>query len=216
MNNPFRYLSALCVNLFLPWIGYHLAFPHWGYIGGLVASAVPLLVWIAWDLGRLRHFDALSAVVLAGIALSLVAAVLVSRSEMRIVGDPMIFGMIGVAFLLSLLLPRPMVYYLARSTLARESKNGAIRFERRWREWPELVGLIRRLTVVWGIGLIAQNLARGWISLTWTNSQSASIASELLRYGGYGALMLWTLVDRRLYRRSVHRGTGGLDDDTRS
>jgi hypothetical protein len=215
MKNPFRYLSALCVNLFLPWLAYHLAFPHWGYVGGLIASALPLLAWISWDLLRLRHFDALSAVVLAGIALSLVAMAFVSRPVVQAVGDPMVSGMIGIAFLLSLLLHKPIVYYLARSTLARESQNGAIRFERRWRERPELVGLIRRMTVVWGIGLTGQNVVRSWIVLTWTDTQHASIASDLIRYGVYGFLMLWTVWQRRLYRRNVQQGTSELHDDTR-
>jgi hypothetical protein len=214
MKNPFRYLSALVVNLVLPWLAYHFAFPHWGYVGALLASALPLLAWVTWDLVRLRHFDALSAVVLAGIALSLVAMVFVDWPAMHAAGDPMVSGMIGVAFLVSLLLPRPILYYLARSTFARESANGAIRFERRWRERPELAGMIRHMTIVWGVGLIVENVMRSWVALTWADPQHATIASELIRYVVFGGLMLWTVWYRRSYRRSVQRRTGESDDET--
>jgi hypothetical protein len=30
MKNRFRYLSAICVNLLLPWLAYHVAAPQWG------------------------------------------------------------------------------------------------------------------------------------------------------------------------------------------
>lgn len=49
----------------LPWLAYRLALPHGGQLGALLASAVPLIAWMSWDLLRYRHFDALSAIVLA-------------------------------------------------------------------------------------------------------------------------------------------------------
>jgi hypothetical protein len=41
------FLFELAVNLVLPWLAYRLAVPHWGETGGLIASAVPPLVWSA-------------------------------------------------------------------------------------------------------------------------------------------------------------------------
>ena len=118
MKPRLRYLSALLVNVALPWLAYRLAFPHWGLQGGLIASALAPIAWITWDLLRYRHFDALSALVLAGIALSLVALVAGGDVRLKSVEDPMVSGMIGVAFLVSLALPRPLAFYLARSTMS--------------------------------------------------------------------------------------------------
>jgi hypothetical protein len=193
----FRYLSALCINLLLPWLAYRLAYPHWGQPGGLLASAVPLLAWMAWDLVRHRHFDALSGMVLVGIVLSLAAMILTGAWQNLALDEPMVSGMIGVAFLVSLALPRPMVFYLARSTVARESVKRASEFEQEWREHPKLAHRVRIMTLVWGIGLITENTLRTLIVWGAEGDPHSVVESNVLRYGFYGVLMLWTIWYRR-------------------
>lgn len=201
MKVPYRYLSAMVINVALPWLAYRLALPHWGTTGALAASAAPLIAWIAWDLYHSRHFDALSALVLAGI-LPLLAWALIDQGEhRRALEDPMVSGVIGVAFLLSLLLRKPMVYYLARSTVSRESLEDVERFECHYRERPKLVAQIRRMTVVWGIGLTAENAARYWVVTNLSDAQLALHISTALRWGVYGSLTLWTLWTRRRLKR---------------
>ncbi|MEI6002170.1 hypothetical protein H3V53_35085 [Paraburkholderia bengalensis] len=200
MKVPYRYLSALAVNIALPWLAYRLALPYWGVTGALAASAAPLLAWIAWDLYHARHFDALSAIVLAGIV-PLLAWALIDRDAQRALEDPMVSGVIGVTFLLSLLLKKPLVYYLGRSTASRESRDRVAEFERHYRERPQLVAQIRRMTVVWGIGLTAENIARYWVVSTLSDAQLALHISTALRWGVYGALTLWTIRTRRRLKR---------------
>jgi hypothetical protein len=200
---PYRYLSAVLINLLVPWLAYRLTLPHWGYAGALAASAVPLVAWMVWDYARLRHFDALSAIVLAGLLLSLGCMPLGVGEHGRALQEPTISGMIGAVFLLSLPLRRPLVFYLARSTMARESRSGAADFERHWRERPELALSIRHMTLVWGVGLVAENIVRYWIVSSWSDSEHAVLVSKLLKYGVYGALTLWTIWYRRYIRRSA-------------
>lgn len=201
MKVPYRYLSAIIINVALPWLAYRLALPHWGTTGALAASAAPLIAWIAWDLYHSRHFDALSALVLAGI-LPLLAWALIDRGEhRRALEDPMVAGVIGITFLLSLPLRKPMVYYLARSTAARESLESVEAFECHYRERPKLVAQIRRMTVVWGIGLTAENAARYWVVTNLSDAELALQISTALRWGVYGSLTLWTLWTRRRLKR---------------
>ena len=200
MKPSLRYLSALLINVALPWLAYRLAFPPWGLQGALIASAVPPIAWMSWDLIRYRHFDALSALVVVGIALSLLALA-AGNARLRSIEDPMVSGMIGVAFLLSLALPRPLVFYLARSTMSREDHRGADLFERRWLERPKLAAYIRLMTVVWGVGLVGENILRCLILWQWPNDPRSATASWLLRYAVYGALTLWTFWCRRLIKR---------------
>ncbi|MGF6773521.1 hypothetical protein P3T18_006035 [Paraburkholderia sp. GAS199] len=200
-----RYLAALLVNVALPWLAYRAAFPHWGHAGALAASALPLVAWMSWDLLRYRHFDALSALVLVGILLSLAAVAAGGDRLIGAVEEPMVSGMVGVAFLVSLILQRPLVFYLARSTMSREDHRSADAFERHWRERPFLANAIRLMTLVWGLGLTGENMLRSFIVWRWPNDTHAVLASEALRYGVYAALTVWTFWCRRRIKQDALR-----------
>ncbi len=161
------FVVELAVNLLLPWLAYRLAVPHWGETGGLIASAVPPLAWSALELARFRRVDALSVMVLLGIVLSIAAMALGGSARMLLLRESLVSGAIGVAFLVSLLMTRPLVFYLARATVARELADGAARIEALWRERPAFVSAIRLMTAVWGAGLTGETALRAWMAMTW-------------------------------------------------
>jgi hypothetical protein len=205
MKLRLRHLSALIVNVACPWLAYRLAFPHWGQLGALVASALPLIAWMTWDLARYRHFDALSAQVLIGIVLSLIAIAVSGDSRILQFEDPMVSGMIGASFLVSLALPRPLVFYLARSTMSREDHRSAESFEKHWRERPFLAASIRLMTLVWGVGMIGENILRTLLVWQWPNDPHSALASECVRYGVYAGLTVWTFWWRRRIKQDSLR-----------
>jgi hypothetical protein len=205
MKSRLRYLSALIVNVALPWLAYRLAFPHWGQAGALATSALPLIIWMTVDLLRYRHFDALSALVLAGVLPSLATRLIFNDARMQLIEDPMVSGFIGIVFLASLTLRKPMVFYMARSTMAREDHRSAELFERHWRERPTLAAYIRLMTLVWGVGMIGENIVRSAIVLQWPNDSRSAIASTVLRYAVYAVLTAWTFLIRRRIKRDAQR-----------
>ncbi|EDZ98153.1 conserved hypothetical protein [Burkholderia sp. H160] len=205
MKSRLRYLSALLVNVALPWLAYGLALPHWGQAGALAASALPVIVWMTVDLLRYRHFDALSALVLAGVLPALATRLIFGNTSLLLIEDPMVSGFIGITFLASLALRKPMVFYLARSTVSREDHRGAELFERHWRDRPTLVGYIRLMTLVWGVGMIGENIVRTAIVLHWPNDPRSALASTVVRYGVYAVLTLWTFLMRRRIKRDAQR-----------
>jgi hypothetical protein len=205
MKARLRYLSALLVNVALPWLAYRLAFAHWGPAGALAASALPLLAWMTVDVLRYRHFDALSALVLAGVLPALATTLIFGDARLLSIEDPMVSGFIGITFLASLALRKPVVFYLARSTMSREDHRNIELFERHWRDRPTLVAYIRLMTFVWGVGMIGENVVRSAIVLHWPHDQRAQFASTVLRYGVYAALTLWTfLIRRRIKQDAQH------------
>ncbi|WP_168789249.1 VC0807 family protein [Paraburkholderia aromaticivorans] len=218
MKPRLRYLTALIVNVALPWLAYRLAFPHCGQLGALAASALPLIAWMSWDLLRYRHFDALSALVLVGILLSLLAISvgLGGNARMREIEEPMVSGMIGASFLVSLALPKPLVFYLARSTMSREDHRNIESFEKHWRERPSLVAYIRLMTLVWGIGLTGENILRSLIVWQWPDDPHSAIASNVLRYGVYAGLTAWTFWCRRLIKQDALRYPDDTVDPTKT
>jgi hypothetical protein len=202
------FLLELAVNLLLPWLAYRLAMPHWGETGGLIASAVPPVVWSLVELARFRRVDALSLIVLLGIVLSIGAMALGGSPRMLLLRESLVSGAVGVAFLLSLPMRRPLIFYLARATVAREVAGGAERINALWDERPAFAASMRMMTAVWGVGLTTETALRSWMAWTWPVERFL-VVSPFIGYGIYGALLAWTL----WYRKTLRNGSG---NDTRT
>jgi hypothetical protein len=193
-----RYAFAFIVNVALPAAVYRIALPHFGVPGALSASALPLLAWLGVDLVRFRHFDALTALVLAGIVMSLLILATEPARWLRDAREPLVSGVIGVFFLLSLPLERPLVFYLGRSTLSREHSGREHEFDRMWQSRPALVKSIRLMTAVWGLGLVGENVVRIWLTCC-IAFESGERLSLVVRYATYAGLTAWTIVYRHRY-----------------
>lgn len=193
-----RYALAFVVNVALPAAAYRIGYAHYGLPGGLIASTLPLLAWISIDLVRFRHFDALSALVLASLVLSLLVLVSGSARWLGEAREPLVSGIIGVLFLLSLPMDRPLVFYLARSTLARERSGREREFDTVWQTRPALVKSIRLMTAVWGLGLVGENVLRLWMTCCMAG-QNGHRFSDFVRYATYAGLTAWSIVYRRVY-----------------
>ncbi|QBR03408.1 VC0807 family protein [Paraburkholderia pallida] len=185
MKSKSRYLSALLMNCVLPWLAYWLTLPRFGLAWALVASAIPLAAWMTLSLMKLGHLDALTTQTLIGITTSLVTIALTGESRKRMLEEPILSGLIGCCFLLSLARARPISFYRARSSMARRSRDSATRFETLWDTMPELQGHIRILTTVWGVGLICENMVRIALVWRWPDKHWAPLASQLIQYASY-------------------------------
>ncbi|MFP3566591.1 VC0807 family protein [Paraburkholderia sp. SIMBA_030] len=196
------FVLELAVNFLLPWLAYRFALPHLGETGALIASAVPPIVWSLIELARFRRVDALSVMVVTGIVLSIAAMALGGSPRMLLLRESLVSGAVGVVFLLSLPMRRPLIFYLARVTVAREMEGGAARFEALWRERPALATSLRLMTLVWGVGLTGETALRAWMALTWPIERFL-LVSPFIGYGIYGGLTLWTLWYRKTMRSRV-------------
>ena len=186
----------MAVNFLLPWLAYRFTLPHLGETGALIASAVPPIVWSLIELARFRRVDALSVMVVAGIVLSVAAMAFGGSPRMLLLRESLVSGAVGVVFLLSLPMRRPLIFYLARATVAREMAGGAAHFEALWRERPALASSMRLMTLVWGIGLTGETALRAWMALTWPIERFL-VVSPFIGYGIYSGLALWTLWYRK-------------------
>jgi hypothetical protein len=110
-------------------------------------------------------------------------------------------GAIGVAFLLSLPMRRPLIFYLARATVAREVAGGAERIDALWNERPAFATSMRLMTAVWGVGLTSETALRSWMAWSWPVERFL-VVSPFIGYGIYGALLVWTL----WYRKTLRNG----------
>jgi hypothetical protein len=192
-------IIELGVNLLLPWLAYRYTLPHWGETGALYASAIPPILWSLVEFARFRRVDALSVLVLLGIALSCIAMAMGGSPRLLLLRESLISGAVGVVFLVSLAVPRPLTFYLARAAMARESQSASARFEAAWHAQPSLRRSIWLMTLVWGAGLTVEALVRSWLAWHWPPERYLAV-TPFLSYGIYGGLMAWTLWFRRRLR----------------
>jgi len=200
-------VPELVVNLVLPWLVYRLSLPHFGSVGALYAAALPPLVWSVAEFAKSRQLDAMSILVLLGIALSIALMALGGSPRILLVRESLVSGVIGIAFLLSLLRKKPLVFYLARATVARERGGGAGRFEALWSERPRLRASLRLMTIVWGMGLTAETLLRCWLAWHWP-IERCLVVLPIISYSIYVGLMLWTVWFRQRLHAREGRATG--------
>ena len=186
-------------NFILPLVVYDLAKPHLGEVGALLASSIPPIAWSLFLLVRDRRVDALSILVLAGIALSLLAFVGGGSVKVLQLRERLVTALIGLVFLGSAAIGKPLIYELARATMKRRSSSELEEFEG-LRDNIYFRRSMTVMTLVWGFGLLGE--AAVSVALVFTLSvHDYLIAGPILGYGVSGALGLWTFFYVRAKRR---------------
>lgn len=145
----------LGINVVAPYATY-LLLRHEGVslVWSLAAGSVfPLAATLAGFV-RSRRVDALGIIVLVVTAASIVGAVLFTSPYLLLAKGSLITGGIGTLFLLSLLMQRPLIYYLASNT--GQDPQARAEFAELWENQPEFRHLMRRLTLMWGLGMYAE------------------------------------------------------------
>ncbi len=161
-------------------------------MNALIASAGPPLAWSVYELIKTRRLDAISVTVVVAIFLTVGATAMGGSARLIQIRDAMITGAIGLMFLGSFAMKRPMLFYLARATMARNTEAGAAAFEALWLN-PEIPRLFRRLTLIWGLGLVAQTALLCTLATIWPIARYL-LLSPFITYATFGLLMLWSFL----------------------
>lgn len=149
----------LGVNVVAPYATY-LLLRHYGVslVWSLAAGSVFPIAAILVGFLRSRRVDALGMIVLVVTGVSILGALLFTSPYLLLAKGSVITGGIGTLFLLSLLMPQPLIYYLASNT----GKDPAARaeFAALWENEPRFRKLMRGLTMMWGLGMYAEATLR--------------------------------------------------------
>ena len=187
------------VNVALPFACYSLVQPKYGDVRGLLASAAPPVLWSAGEFARNRRVDALSLFVLLGIALSLVAFIGGGSVRFLQLRENLVTGAIGLVFLGSAAIGKPIIYQLARAGAARKSAAAVAELD----QVKDSAGFRRSMTfitLVWGFGLLAATAVACVLVFT-LSIRAYLVVSPFVGYGIMGALALWTVWYTRRKRR---------------
>ncbi|MCE0761712.1 hypothetical protein LWC35_02095 [Pseudonocardia kujensis] len=170
---------------------------------GLGASDLTALTWgalfplagVLIGIARGRRVDVLAALSLGAIAVSLTGGLLLHSTTFLLVKESLVTGVIGLAFLGSLLARRPLPVVLLRG------RPGAAEvIETRWAD-PGFRRALRGITIVWGCALLAEAGLRVVLALL-VPPGVLMIASPLLAAAVLGPVALWTARRRSALRRT--------------
>jgi hypothetical protein len=189
----------IIANVVLPVFIFNSAKASLGDVHALMASSAAPIAWSIFQFIRRRRVDALSMLVLLGIGLSLLAYFGGGGVKFLQLREKLVTGLIGLIFLGSAVIRRPLMYYLARATILRTSASEAAQFEsmRGNRNFERVMTV---MTLVWGFGL-ATEAALGCALVMVLPIQTFMIVSPVVGYSVAGSLTLWSVLYGRLQRR---------------
>jgi intracellular septation protein A len=203
-QNGGHILVEALVNFILPFVIYNYAQPSLGDVRALLASSAPPILWSLVEFARHRRLDAVSVLVVSGIALSLLAMLGGGGARFLQLREKLVTGVIGLVFLGSALIGKPLIYELARASMRRKSTAEAEQFE----ALQVHAGFRRTMTImtlVWGLGLLA-DVAVSVVLVFVLSIREYLLVNPILGYGTMGALSMWSfLYGQRARRRGEAR-----------
>ncbi len=197
-------LPSLVVDGLLPFLTYVLLkayAPGLSEVAILSVSAVFPVVNGLVTVARKRHVDIIGAVVLTGVAVSVVAILVGGDPKLLLIRESFVTGALGVVCLTSLAWPRPLLFYIGRQFSAGDDAAKLAQFDALW-QYPGARRTFRIMTVVWAVGWTGEFLLR--VLMVWTLSVAAVLAISPFVFNGITiGLIAWTLA---YARRQSRRG----------
>jgi intracellular septation protein A len=155
-HGPLRGVAALLVDLALPTALYYgLRADGVHQVAALLIAGAPPAIHVAVVLARTRRIDTMGVLVLAAVLFTTLSSLITGDPRTLLVRNAILGIPFGLWMLASLFASRPLTYELARGLLP--TKGSA--FEQEWTERPDVRRVWRRLTVLWGCGLLAHAAA---------------------------------------------------------
>lgn len=185
-------IRTLLINALAPYLIYMLLKGQVSDFAALVCSAIPPLLESIWSLVKRRRMDVMAVLVLGGIVLSLLMMLVGGNARLLLVRESLITGLIGLLFLGSLLLPRPLIFYLAREMNGGDRPENSGLWEKRWQHANWFRRGMRLMTLIWGLGTVLEAVVRIWMAET-LPIQDFLVVSPFVQYGIIGGMILWNV-----------------------
>jgi hypothetical protein len=188
--NGLKFGAELAFNFVLPFAIYSLLTARFGPAPAMMAAAAPPIAWTIVSFIRERKVDAISMLVLAGIALSLIAFAGGGGVKFLQLRENLVGGLVGTVFLASAAIGRPLIYHMARAGSRRRGGPAAAAVEAA----SGNAGFRRATllaTLVWGVGLAAMCAANCTLVFMVSIKQYL-LMSGPISYTTMGLLTAWT------------------------
>lgn len=187
---------ALLLDVVLPFAAYQVLVGRGvPVVPALSATAVFPLVATLGGWVRERKPDTLGIITLVLIAAGLISTLITGNARLTLMKGSLFTAAFGLAFLGSLLLPRPLAFYLGRQMMTGGKQELVARWNHLW-QYPGFRYGNRVVSVIWGCGLLLEAVLRIVFALDLSTSMFLFIW-PLISYGIYAALLAWTVAYAR-------------------
>lgn len=180
----------ILINFVLPYLIFDFGKPRLGDVHALMLSSAPPIAWSIIEFVRRRRVDALSILVLTGIALSLLIYLGGGSVKFLQLRERLVTAGIGLVFLGSAAIGRPLIYQLARATIQRRSPSELESFEA-LRDNVFFRRVMVVMTLVWGFGLVSEAAVSASLVMLLSIKQYL-IVGPVVGYSTMGSLSFWT------------------------
>ncbi len=199
-------LPSLTLNAVVPFVVYTvLTGQGVSDVTALIVSGAFPALGVVWSVARTRRADVIGLVSLAFIVAGLATSVLTGNAQFVLIKESMLTGVFGLICLLSLLAPKPLMFYFGRQFAGGGDPARTAAYEDLW-QYPAFRHVQRNITLAWGIGYVAEAFIR--IALTFVLPIPIFlIVSPIMAFGVTIALIAWTMA---YARRSARRGAARL------
>jgi hypothetical protein len=181
---------SLIVSAVLPAVAIQVL-AHYGVpvLQAILWSALFPVAEIALNWRRSRRLDAIAAFALVFLGLSLATSALGGDARLALAKDSALTGVAGLVFLGSLLASRPLIFFVSRSYMAGATAEA---WEERWAARPRFRSTMRVITLVWGLGLLGDAVARVILAYTMSPLLVAGL-SPVIAIAAFGGMIGFTI-----------------------
>jgi hypothetical protein len=194
------------LNAVIPTIVYQFAHRHGvGDSGALGYAAIyPALVAIGGIVWR-RTLDPIAAIVLFGLIVSGVGLLVGGGPQILLIRESFVTGALGVLCFVSLLFPRPLMFYFGRWFATRGDREKSAAYDQLW-ERVHFRAANRLITIVWGFAFTGEFALR--VVMAYTLPIPVVLVLGPVALGVITTLtILWTFAySRRLQARAAAAG----------
>jgi hypothetical protein len=197
-------VPSLLVNAVAPYLAYQLLTDRGvDSLQALQTSAIFPVVGLARGYVRSRRLDIIGLISLVLIVLGVVASLISGDARFILIKESLLTGMFGLVWLATLLMPRPLMFYVGRQFTSGGDPARAADFEARW-QYPAFRAVCRIMTVVWGVALLLEAGLRVALSFV-LPIPIFLLVSPVLALAVTVGLIAWTMAYARRSRQRAER-----------
>jgi len=157
------------------------------------------------DVVRARRVALVPGLSLFGILVGIGLAFVSSNASFAVARESVVTAIVGLAFLGSLATTKPLIFRFARQFAGAADPAEAARLDGYW-ELDGFRAAMRLMTLVWGVGLLAEAVARVVVAFTLPPATSTLVVPAL-SLAAFAGLIAWSFAYvRAMRRRAAARG----------